>query len=135
MPIRLHDERGMMGKLVIVWVLMLALAGVAAIDAVSIMFTTFHLADISVKAAGDGVTAYAHTGSATAACNEAAATIQAADDTIKMPKDGFCTVDPQTGRVTLTIKKTANTFLAGKLSITRHYTQVSHTETAGPSSV
>lgn len=135
MRTRLQDETGMMGKLVVVWLLLLVLAGVAAVDTVSIMFTTFHLADVATKAAGDGVDAFARTGNASQACTEAAAAIRAADDTIKLPKTGFCKVDPQTGRVTITIKKTANTFLAGRLSLTRHYAQVVHTETAGRSSV
>ena len=34
---RLHDETGMMGKLVIVWLLLFALLGAAAVDTVWIM--------------------------------------------------------------------------------------------------
>jgi len=135
MRTQLHEETGMMGKLVVVWVLLLALAGVAAVDTVSIMFTTFHLADVAGRAAGDAVDTYAHTGDANQTCADAAAAIRAADDTIKLPKTDFCSIDPQTGRVTLTVKKTASTFLVGKISYTKHYAQVSHTEIAGPSAV
>lgn len=135
MRTRMHEETGMMGKLVVVWILLFAIVGFAAVDTVSIMFTTFHLSDVAVQAAGDGVDAYGRTGSAADACNEAAVAVRAADDTIKLPKKGFCTVDPQTGRVTITIKKTARTFLAGRLSATRHYAQIVETTTAGPSSV
>ncbi|MEO8475783.1 MAG: hypothetical protein ABI572_01885 [Actinomycetota bacterium] len=135
MQTRLRGETGMMGKLVIVWLLLLALTCVAAVDTLSIMFTTFHVADAAARAASSGVDAYARTGSAPSACEEAATAIRAEDDTIKIPKKGFCTVDPQTGRVTITVKKTAHTFLAGHLSFTKHYAQVVHTETAGPSSV
>jgi hypothetical protein len=135
MRTRLHDETGMMGKLVIVWALLFALVGAAAVDTVSIMFTTFHLSDVATRAASEGVDAYGRTGNARAACDEAAVAIHTADDTIKLPKTGFCTVDPQTGRVKITIRKTARTFLAGQLSATKHYAEVVETATAGPSAV
>src|SRR4249919_3412002 len=116
MPTRMHDETGMMGKLVIVWALLFALVGVAALDTVSIMFTTFHVSDVATRAANEAVDAYARTGNARAACDEAAAAIHDADDSIKLPKTGFCTVDPQTGRVKLTLKTSAHTYLAFRLS-------------------
>jgi hypothetical protein len=135
MRTQLHGETGMMGKLVIVWILLFAVAGVAAVDTVSIMFTTFRLADVGGKAANAGVDAFARTGSARTACDEAAAFVRAADDAIKLPKTGFCTVNAQSGSVTITIKKTAHTFLAGRVEFTKHYAQVGYTETAGLSSV
>jgi hypothetical protein len=135
MRTRMHEEAGMMGKLVIVWALLFALVGVAAVDTVSIMFTTFHLADVAARAANEGVDAYGRTGNARAACDEAAVAVDAADDTIELPKTGFCTVNPQTGRVKITIGKTARTFLAGRLSATKHYARVVETESAGPSAV
>ena len=132
---RLHDETGMMGKLVIVWLLLFALLGAAAVDTVSIMFTTFHVADVGGKAANAGVDAFSRTGNARTACDEAAAFVRAADDAIKLPKRGFCTVNAQSGSVSITVKKTAHTLLAGRLGFTRHYAQVVYTETAGLSSV
>jgi hypothetical protein len=135
MRARIHDETGMMGKLVIVWALLFALVGVAAVDTVSIMFTTFHLADVAAKAANEGVDAYGRTGNARDACDAAAVVVHAADDTITMPETGFCTVNPQTGRVKITVHKTARTFLAGRLSATKHYAEVVETEAAGPSAV
>jgi hypothetical protein len=135
MRTRLHDETGMMGKLVIVWLLLLALAGVAAVDTVSIMFTTLHVADVGGKAANAGVDAFSRTGDARTTCDEAAAFVRSADEAIKLPKKGFCTVNTQSGAVTITIKKTAHTILAGRLGFTRHYAQVIYTETAGRSSV
>ena len=65
MRTRMHEETGMMGKLVIVWALLFALVGVAAVDTVSIVFTTFHLSDVAAKAANEGVDAYGRTGNAT----------------------------------------------------------------------
>jgi len=135
MRTRMHEEAGMMGKLVIVWVLLFALVGVAAVDAVSIMFTTFHLSDVAARAANEGVDAYGRTGNARTACDEAAVAVHAADDTIRLPKTGFCTVNPQTGRVKITIAKTARTFLADRLSATKHYAEVVETASAGPSAV
>lgn len=135
MRTRIRDEAGMMGKLVIVWALLFALVGVAALDTISIMFTTFHVSDVATRAANEAVDAYARTGNARAACDEAAAAIREADDSIKIPKTGFCTVDPQTGQVKITLKTSAHTYLAFHLSATKHYTEVVETATAGPSAV
>jgi hypothetical protein len=135
MASRLHDETAMMGKLVIVWVLLLALVAAAAVDTVSIMFTTFHLSDVASQAAGDGVAEYRSGHDTRKACEAAAETVRRLDDTLKLPKDGFCAIDPSTGNVTITVKATAKSVLAGRLSFTKEYTQVVETETAGRSSV
>jgi hypothetical protein len=131
----MHDEAGMMGKLVIVWALLFALVGVAAVDTVSIMFTTFHLSDVAAKAASEGLDTYAHGKNAREACDAAAAFVRGADDTIKIPESGFCTVNPQTGRVKITVETTARTFLAGRLSATKKYAHVVETAAAGSSAV
>ena len=46
-----RDEAGLVGKMVVVWLLFLAVIAVAAIDAASIAFTTYKLSDVGSTAA------------------------------------------------------------------------------------
>jgi len=52
--VNVHDETGLVGKMIVVWILILALLAVAAIDAASIAFTTYKLADVGAAAASEG---------------------------------------------------------------------------------
>jgi Flp pilus assembly protein TadG len=129
-----RDERGLVGKLAIVWILILALLGVAAVDTVSIALTTFKLSDIATEAASDGAVAYRSHRDATEACDAARASVMQQDPALKLGSS-FCHVDEATGRVTVTLHATARTVLAGRVSFTQHYANVVDSETNGPSEV
>ena len=49
-----RDEAGLVGKMVVVWLLFLGVIAVAAIDAASIAFTTYKLSDVGSAAATEG---------------------------------------------------------------------------------
>ena len=53
-----RDEAGLVGKMIAVWLLVLALLAVAAIDAASIAFTTYKLSDVGAVAASEGARVY-----------------------------------------------------------------------------
>ena len=129
-----RDERGLVGKLAIVWILILALLGVAAVDTVSIALTTFKLSDVATEAASDGAVAYRSHHDVTEACDEARASVTRQDPALKVGP-AFCRVDEASGRVTVTLHATARTVLAGRLSFTQRYTNVVDSETNGPSEV
>jgi hypothetical protein len=129
-----RDERGLVGKLAIVWILLLALLGVAAVDTVSIALTTFKLSDIATEAASDGAVAFRSHHDVTEACDEAKARVASEDPALKVGP-AFCRVDEESGRVTVTLHATARTVLAGRLSFTQRYANVVDSETNGPSEV
>lgn len=130
---RLHrDDTGMVGKIIIIWVLMVALLGIVALDTASVVFATFRVSDIAATAATTGATAYRAAGDVSKACDAARNTIEADDSSVRIPKS-FCKIDTETGRVTIVVKKQADTIVAGRLSFTEHLTVVVGKETAGPS--
>ncbi|MBA3362941.1 MAG: hypothetical protein H0T07_00895, partial [Actinobacteria bacterium] len=53
-----RDETGLIGKMIVVWLLILAILAVAAIDAASIAFTTYKLSDVAAAAASEGALVY-----------------------------------------------------------------------------
>ena len=103
---RFHDERGMVGKLAVIWLLVAALLVIAAVDTVSIVVVRFHLATVATAAASDGAAAFHLEHSVGRACAVAAASIKAQDASLKLGKD-FCEIDPSTNDVTITLRKQA----------------------------
>lgn len=134
MRARPTEEVGMIGKLMVFWLLVLALIAVAGVDAGKIAWAHFHEASIASSAVSDAAASYKDTHSVSKACAAAEATILAADASLKIVPKG-CKVDVATGRVTITVSKHINTLVAGRLSFTKKYTTISDTETATPSSV
>lgn len=132
---RWNDERGLLGKLAIVWLIVAALVVVGVVDGASILVTRLHLSDVAGQAAIVGATDFAASHNVQHACAAAAASIQAADPSLKVLGKGFCVVDATKGSVTITVHKDAKTILAGRLSFTKHWAAVRDVETNGPSGV
>jgi len=132
---RLQGDAGFVGKLIVVWLLLLALLAVAAVDTASIMFARFHLDDVAATAANTAVATYRNNGrDVETTCAAAEAIVRAADPNALM-KGTWCRIDTTTGDVTITLRKTANTLVAGRLSITKQLADVVERETAEPSAL
>ncbi|MEO8422568.1 MAG: hypothetical protein ABI595_01500 [Actinomycetota bacterium] len=132
---RLHDgQAGAVGMMIIIWLVVVVLLGVTAIDAGSIAFTKFRLADVASSASTQAANAFRSSPNVSSACQAAEASILVDDSSAKLAKKG-CVVDAQTGVVTITVRKEATTIIAGRLSFTKHFTKVSATETNGPTSL
>ena len=126
-----HDERGLVGKLIVVWLLLVALLGVAAMDTFSIMFARFRLSDVAMVGAANGATTYVGSSDVKESCDAALKAMTEQDPDVKVGK-GFCKVDSRTGEVTITLKTTAGTVVAGRLSITEDLTHITIKETGVP---
>lgn len=130
----LRSEQGLMGKLALVWLLILALVVITAVDAVAIVSTRIHLSNLATKAASDGAVAWRETHDVGRTCEAALSAVHTEDAAAKVGRNG-CKVDQGTGFVTISVHKAAPTILAGRLSITKPYATVTDTETNGPPSV
>jgi hypothetical protein len=132
---RLHcDEAGMVGKLIIGWLIALVVVGVVALDVVSIAFTRFKLTDTASAVATVAATTYRNGHDTQAACQAGVATLGEDDEAAKLTKNG-CTLDSETGRFTIVLRKHANTLVAERLDFTKHYANVTATATEGPATL
>ncbi len=129
-----HGQAGAVGMMIIIWLAVVVVVGVAAIDAGSIAFTKFRLADVASNASTLAANTYHSSTNIAAACQAAETSIATDDASAKLAKKG-CVVDPATGTVTITVRKDAKTILAGKLSFTKKFAKVSATETNGPTAL
>jgi len=130
-----RDQRGAVGTLIVVWIVITAFIGIAVIDASSIFLTRFRLSDVASSAATQAANAYHGNHSIQGACQAAVQSITADDPQAQLAKKDGCVVNPTTGQVTITVRKAAKTILAGRLSFTKHYAKVVATETNGPSTL
>jgi hypothetical protein len=120
----------MVGKAAVIWLFLVAVVAVGALDAVSIARTTLRLSEIAAEAAGEAEATYRAEGfSVTKGC-EAAAVVVAGYEGLKLGKQG-CVIDEATDRVTITLRTTADTFAAGRFGPTQPYTQIVVTEAKG----
>jgi hypothetical protein len=132
---RIHrDESGMVGKIIVIWLIMVAVLGVIALDAASVVFATFRASDVAATAATAGATTFRTRKDVSDACDAARRSIEEGDASVQLPKS-FCKVDTASGLVTITVKKQARTIVAGRLSFTEDLTKVVAKETAGPSTL
>jgi hypothetical protein len=129
---RVHAEAGMVGKLLMIWLLLLALIGVAVVDTASILITKFRLDDLAVNAANDASNALTRGETPTEACQVAADRVAADDEKAKLAKGDGCTVDTRSAEVTIALRETAWTLVAGRVSFTEDLTKVTARETVSP---
>ena len=129
-----RDQGGLVGKVLVVWLLILAVVVLGVLDLASITTTRFHIADVAAQAAQDGANATVPANQAPqkVACDAARASLTAADPAVKMTS---CLLDPSTHKLTITVRKTAHTIAAGRIGFLQKFTRVEDTETAGPSAL
>jgi uncharacterized membrane protein len=129
-----QQEAGAVGWLIVMWLTVVVLVGVVLMDVGSIAFTKFRLADVASSAATQAANGYRINHDLAEACQAAVDQIATEDPDAKLAVEG-CSVDVQTGVVTIKVRKQAKTILAGRFDFTKHYTKVTATESNGPSTL
>jgi hypothetical protein len=132
--VNMRDETGLIGKMIIVWLLILGLLAVAAIDAASIAFTTYKLSDVGASAASEGARVYKRGRDVRDTCERVTQVVSGEEATARLARGG-CSVERPTGLVTVKIRKQANTLVAHRIPWTEKFAIVVVTETAGPPSL
>jgi hypothetical protein len=129
-----RDEAGLVGKMIVVWLLFLAVIAVAAIDAASIAFTTYKLSDVGSAAASEGALVFKADHDVRKTCARVARVVTAQEPAARVVRGG-CRVEAPTGLVTVKIQKLASTVIVHRISWTEDFASVTVTETAGPPSL
>jgi hypothetical protein len=129
-----RDEAGLVGKMIVIWLLILLLLAVAAIDAASIAFTTYKLSDVGAEAASEGALVFKKDHNIRETCQRVTQVVSQEEATAKVARGG-CSIERPTGLVTVKVRKRANTLVAQRLPWTKKFAVVVVTETAGPPSL
>ncbi len=125
---RLHrDERGLVGKILVLWLVVLALVVVAAIDGGSILLAHVRTAELARDAASAGAQAFAESQNRQDALTAALASVADADANARV-RDIHVT---RRGEVTLTVTDHAGTLLVGKIGPLKDLAEVSASSSSG----
>ena len=105
-----RDDRGLIGKILLVWLLLLAVLVVGAIDAGSILLTRTRAADLAKDASVSAAAAFAQSGDEEQAKLAALDTIADADEPVRLKRIGV-------GRreVTVVLVVHADTLVVGRI--------------------
>ena len=124
-------QQGFIGKIVIVWLVIVALFGIGFVDAASILFTKYHVTDLAGTAASQAADTFQSTKDQAQACQAASQSVAAQDPQAHIPKAG-CKVDASTGVATVTVRKIASTIAVKHISPLEKFEHVSSTQSATP---
>jgi hypothetical protein len=127
-PVRLgRDERGLIGKILVLWLLVLALVVVAAIDGASILLANVRTAELARDAASAGAQEFVDSGDRDEARRAATAAVAEGDEDARVHELHVT----RRGRVTIVIDDQANTLLAGRLGFLDGLVNVTASATSG----
>lgn len=126
---RVHgDERGLVGKILVLWLVLAALLAVLTYDGIRIAVTRFRVADAAQTAAFESATTLRKTqGDRNAAFRAARDSVAEADEDLLLAE---FVIDPLTNEVRVTVTQKAPTLLAERIGFLRSLTRARTTETS-----
>jgi hypothetical protein len=127
----LHDQAGLIGKIAVFWLVALLLVGLLVLDGISIVLATLRLSNTAQTAATTAATQFHNLHDTGKACDLASADLL--QDGVVIPdNDKWCKIDQSTGEATIALHSTASSLVLGRVSFTKHFTDVSVKESAEP---
>jgi hypothetical protein len=122
-----NDERGLVGKIVVLWLLVLAIASVLALDAGSIVLARFRTSDLAADAAVAAADTFEETGDEEAAKLAALETIEDSSHRARLKR-----IRVGRSEVTLVLQSQAGTILVGRIPWFDQLAKVTVTESSAP---
>ena len=124
-----RDERGGVGKLILVTLALIAVFGTAVVETGSIIFTHLSVSDTANAAAADASGVLASTHNPKAAEEAALQSVRQHDLNARLVA---FSADAQTGEVWVTVRKEATTLLVQRIGFLKHFAEVSVQVSTGP---
>ena len=125
-------EAGLVGKLLLVWLVVAAIVVVGAVDTGTILLARYRAANAAQDASFQAASVYHDTKDRGQATRAALASIREKDDGAKL---AALAIDPGTGTVTVTVKDHVSTLIAGRLGFTQAFTHVTAEDSSEPATV
>jgi hypothetical protein len=120
-----RDERGLVGKLIVLWLVLVVVIVLGALDAGSIVLTRIRTTDLARDAAGAGAETYRATGERQAALRATLASVTDRDRSARIERFEV----NRRGRVTVVVSTRAGTILVGRFGLLDDLRTVTVTET------
>jgi uncharacterized membrane protein len=123
--VRLSDERGLVGKIIVLGLVLAAIAIIVAIDGGSILLARSRAEDLADDASASASQAYQQTGDEEAAKLAALDTIADADEPVRLKR-----IDVRRRTVTVVITTRADTLVVGRIPL---FDDLTHLTVSGTS--
>jgi hypothetical protein len=120
------DERGLIGKIILIWLVILGVVVVALIDGGAIVLTRLRTNDLARDTASAAEERFSETGRRRQAIRAAIATIAAEDEDARLVEVEFS----ERGDVTVVVTDRAGTVLVGRFGFFEHMTEATASSTA-----
>lgn len=120
------DERGLIGKILVIWLVILCLVVVALIDGGSIVLARLRTNDLARDAASAAEERFSETGRRRQAIRAALATVTETDEDARLVEVDFS----DQGDVTVVVTDRAGTLLVGRLGFFEDLTEATASDTA-----
>ncbi len=125
-----RSEGGLIGKIVVLWLVVLAIAAVLAVDAGSIVLSRVRTADLARDAALAAAETYEDSGDERSAKLAALAVIEGSDDRARLKR-----IQIQRDEVTVVLTSTAGTIVVGRIPWFDQLGKVTITESSNARSI
>jgi hypothetical protein len=121
------DERGLVGKLLVLWLLLVALLALVAVDGGSILMLRVRTGDLAGDAASAAAEAFEESREERAAKLAALGTIADSDDPARLRS-----IEVRRGEVTVEVSARADTIVVGRVPFLDDFATVTVTRTSPP---
>lgn len=125
----IREERGLVGKIIVIWLLLMVVLGLAGFDTVQILLARYKVSDAAQEASFEPSSELHRSGDRRAALEAALAAVADKDKGARVTE---FTIDPQTQQVTVTVTKKVSTLVAGRVGFLRGFTKATATDTSEP---
>jgi Flp pilus assembly protein TadG len=126
---RLQDQRGLVGKAIVILILLIVLVGIVAIETGSIVFAKLSLENTAEAAAADGARDLSTSHNRNSACQAAAISVFEHDKKAVLKN---CDANLTTGTVFVRLRKTASTMIVQHIGFLEKLAIVKATAETGP---
>jgi hypothetical protein len=123
---RLRDERGLVGRAAVVLIVVVIVFGLLIVEGGSIVFARLQMSDLASASAVEGASVYSRTSSVPAAREAAMAFARDRDEDARITRF----VVAADGRVTVTVRKKARTFVVQHVGFLEDFAVAKATEAA-----
>lgn len=123
----MREERGLVGKIIVIWLVLMVVLGLAAFDTVQILLARYKVADAAQEASFQASGVLRSGGDRRSALEAA---LSAVADKDKGARVTQFAIDPQTQQVTVTVTKKVSTLLAGRIGFLQGFTKTTASDTS-----
>jgi Flp pilus assembly protein TadG len=123
----IREERGLVGKIIVIWLAVMVVLGLAVFDTAQILLARYRVADAAQEASFQASSILQSSGDRRRALDAALAAVADKDKGARVTQFA---IDPQSQQVTVTVVKKVSTLLVGRIGFLQGFTKATASDTS-----